>query len=243
MKIQNRAIFTLALACLTLAAPCFAQDSKSRLSNGSVATSEVPDFNSKIYYKNNLEFSFDAGWLPYNIPLIFDPLMGDKFARQSGTVDYSLVPLILTLRWHLYDACGPWFLRGNTDFTIGGGYTAITKGPESRYVPVITGARYNFVQPNWRIVPYLEVRGGMGFTDAKQPEEVKHHQPAVGQGQDFTFTFIMGGGARYNFNPRYSMSLGISYMHISNLYLSEPKYYNHGINVVGPNFGFNVGLW
>jgi hypothetical protein len=31
-------------------------------------------------------------------------------------------------------------------------------------------------------------------------------------------------------------------MHISNLYMSEPKYINHGVNVVGPMLGFNVGL-
>lgn len=242
MKIPKRAIFTVALTCLTLSTPSFAQESKSQPSNGVSLRAELTDFNSAIYYKNKLELSFDAGGLPFNTPLIFDPLMGDKFARQPGTVDYTLVPLTLALRWHLYDVSGPWFLRGNTDLMFGGSHTAIIQGPESRYDALITGVRYNFVQPNWRIAPYLELRGGMGFTDAKQPEEKAHHQPMVGQGQDFTFTFLMGGGVRYNFNPRYSMSLGIAYMHISNLYLSEPKYYNHGINVFGPNLGVNIAL-
>jgi lipid A 3-O-deacylase len=242
MNLRNLTIFTLALGCLTLSAPAFAEDSKSQPSNGTLLGSELADFNSKIYYKNKLELSFDAGGLPFNTPLIFDPLTGDKFARQRGTVDYTLVPLIFALRWHLYDISGRWFLRGNTDLTFGGSYTVITQGPESRYAAFITGARYNFVQPNWRIVPYLETRGGLGFTDAKQPQEKAAHELQVGQGQDFTFTFIIGGGVRYNFNPRYSVSAGIAYMHISNLYLSEPKYYNHGINVFGPNFGVNVAL-
>jgi long-subunit fatty acid transport protein len=52
----------------------------------------------------------------------------------------------------------------------------------------------------------------------------------------------MGAGARYNFNPRYSISAGISYMHISNGYLSEPKYVNYGINVYGPIAGINIRL-
>ena len=242
MNLRNLTIFALALGCLALSAPAFAEDSKSQPSNGTLLGSELADFNSKIYYKNKFELSFDAGGLPFNTALIFDPLMGDKFARQPGTVDYTLVPLIFSLRWHLYDPCGPSFLRGNTDLTFSGSYNVITQGPESQYAAFLTGARYNFVQPNWRIAPYLELRGGLGFTDAKQPEEKRHHQPRVGQGQDFTFTFIMGGGMRYNFNPRYSVSAGIAYMHISNLYLSEPKYYNHGINVFGPNFGVNVAL-
>ncbi len=242
MNLRNLTILALLLGCLTLSTSSFAQESKNQPSNGASPRPELPDFNSAIYYKNKLELSFDAAGLPFNIPLIFDPLMGDKFARQPGTVDYTLIPLTLALRWHLYGISGPSFLRGNTDLMFGGSHTVIAQGPESRYDALMTGLRYNFVQPNWRTAPYLELRGGMGFTDAKQPEEKAHHQLQVGQGQDFTFTFIMGGGVRYNFNPLYSMSLGIAYMHISNLYLSEPKYYNHGINVFGPNLGVNVAL-
>jgi len=62
------------------------------------------------------------------------------------------------------------------------------------------------------------------------------------QGQDLTFTLKMSSGARYNFNPRYSVSAGVLYMHVSNLYLSEPRYENFGINVYGPVLGFNVRL-
>jgi hypothetical protein len=63
---------------------------------------------------------------------------------------------------------------------------------------------------------------------------------------------MMGAGARYNFNPRYSMSFGPEYMHVSNLYLSEQHLcptaavlhpcYNNGINVWGGMVGFNVRL-
>ena len=35
-----------------------------------------PDFNRDIYYRNKLEFSFESGWLPINIPLVFDFLVG-----------------------------------------------------------------------------------------------------------------------------------------------------------------------
>ncbi len=91
-------------------------------------------------------------------------------------------------------------------------------------------------------MPYLELRGGLGYTDAQGPNEVAHGELDVGQGQDFTFTFSMGSGLRYDFNERYSASLEILFKHISNAYLSEPKYYNHGINVVGGLMGFNIAL-
>lgn len=53
---------------------------------------------------------------------------------------------------------------------------------------------------------------------------------------------MVGFGARYNFSPRYSMDLGATYMHVSNAYLSEPKYPDNGINVCGPMVGFNVRI-
>ncbi len=242
MDPRKRLAVCATLLCLALGAPSFAQDSKSQPSDENWASEGPADFNREIYYKNKLELALDEGWLWFNTPLVLNPLLGEKYNREPGLPNYTLAPLILSLRWQIYDINGRSFWRGNTDFTFGASYTAIVKGPESYYVPLIAGLRYNFVQPNWKIAPYLEIRGGMGFTDARQPWEVAHHQKAIGQGQDFTFTFMLGGGIRYNFNPRYSMSVACTYMHISNMYLSEPKYYNHGINVLGPSIGFNVTL-
>jgi lipid A 3-O-deacylase len=230
------------VATLGFSEPCRAQAQSHDGAKPEIADSDQPDFNRQIYYKNKLELAFDTGWLWYNTPLILDPIIGDKFAREPGAEDYTLVPLDFSVRWHLYDICGPSILRGNTDFTFSGSYTDIERGPESRYVAAIAGFRYNFIQPNWRLVPFLELRGGMGFTDAQQPNEVAHNRPAVGQGQDFTFNFLMGAGVRYNFNPTYSVSAGVTFMHVSNMYLSEPRYYNHGINVVGPSIGLNIAL-
>ena len=54
------------------------------------------------------------------------------------------------------------------------------------------------------------------------------------QGQNFTFNLNMGSGLRYNFNPRYAITAGLNWMHISNGNLSSPRYSNYGINVYGP---------
>jgi hypothetical protein len=99
------------------------------------------------------------------------------------------------------------------------------------------GIRRNFVRPNWRIVPYFDGRLGLGDINAKGPKGV-----AWAQGQDFTFTLMLGSGVRYNFNPRYAISAGINYMHVSNFYLSEPKFLNYGINVYGPMVGVDIRL-
>lgn len=73
--------------------------------------------------------------------------------------------------------------------------------------------------------------------DAKEPLGV-----VFAQGQNLTFTYSLGVGVRYNFDSKYSLSGGMNYMHISNGYLSEPKFANYGINVYGPMFGFDMHL-
>ena len=50
------------------------------------------------------------------------------------------------------------------------------------------------------------------------------------------------GGDFSNFNPRWSVTAGLNYMHVSNFYLSEPKNEDYGINVYGPMFGINMLL-
>jgi hypothetical protein len=233
MKLQRLILCVLIL--FVFSTPLFAEDTMSSSAEPLKVNPEHVDFNDKIYYKNKLELSFDMGFNPYNTPFILNPLIGDTWERTS--LDYTLVPLILSLRWHLNDVGGPLFLRGNCDLTFSGSYTIIPQGPESRYAAYMMGIRYNFVQPNWRVAPYIEGRVGVGFVDAKGPKGVNY-----AQGQDLTFNFNLGAGLRYNFSPRYSMSIGIGYMHISNLYLSEPKTPNFGINVFGPALGFNYGF-
>jgi hypothetical protein len=235
MNIRNLMFFTVMLACLTLPALSIGQDSKSPPSDPILRDSKPADFNRNIYYRNKLEFSLETGYLPINVPLPFDFLVSSPYTRNP--LDYTLVPIIASLRWHLGDLRGPRILRGNMDVTFSPSFTVIPRGPETRYAAFDVGVRRNFVHPNWRIAPYFEVRGGLGFIDAKGPKGVLY-----AQGQDFTFTLMLGSGVRYNFNPRYSISAGVGYMHISNAYLSQPKFEDFGINVYGPMVGVNIRL-
>lgn len=197
--------------------------------------SKSTDFNRKIYYRNKLEYSYEVGWLPVNIPFVFDFVVGSPYTKWP--LNYTLVPNIASLRWQIDNIDGPWIFRGNTDFTFSGSITAIPRGPETRYVAFDYGIRRNFIRPNRRYAPYFEARGGVGKIDAKGPRGVEY-----AQGQDLTFTLMMGSGVRYNFNSRYSISSGMTYMHVSNAYLSQPRYEDFGINVYGPIVGFNVRL-
>jgi hypothetical protein len=194
-----------------------------------------PDFNRDIYYKNKVERSLETGRLPYNVPFIFDFLVGSRFA--TWPLHYTLVPNIASVRWQLDNIWGWKIFRGNTDFSFSGSYTAIPRGPETRYFAFDYGIRRNFIPPRSRIVPYVEGRGGIGNINAKGPRGVYY-----AQGQDMTFTLMVGSGARYNFSPRYSVSAGVTYMHVSNFYLSEPRYEDFGINVYGPMVGFYMRL-
>ena len=206
-----------------------------------VPASKPADFNRGIYYRNKLEFSLDSGWLPINIPFPLDVFVGDTY--NTYPLKYTLIPIIASLRWHIDGVSGPLVLRGNFDLTLSGSATAIPRGPESRYFSYIMGIRRNFVPRNWRAAPYFDVRLGVGNIDAKGPQEVLY-----AQGEDLTFTVNMGSGVRYNFSPRYAISAGLNFMHISNLDLSEgngkPNWgvRNYGINVFGPMIGIDVQL-
>jgi hypothetical protein len=203
--------------------------------------SKGADFNQDIYYRNKLELSLDGGYLPINIPFPLDVFVGDNY--NTYPLKYTLVPIIASLRWHIDGISGPIILRGNFDLTLSGSVTAIPRGPESRYFSYIMGIRRNFVPRNWRAAPYFDIRLGVGNIDAKGPQGAPY-----AQGEDLTFTVNMGSGFRYNFNPRYSFSAGLNFMHISNLDLSEgngkPSWgvRNYGINVYGPMVGIDIQL-
>jgi hypothetical protein len=196
---------------------------------------ERPDRNLDIYYRNRREFSLDVGWHPVNIPFIYDFAVGDSY--NMTPLKYTLVPIIASLRWHVTNVGWKWIFRGNMDFTFSGSITAIPRGPETHYYSFDFGIRRNFVYRNWKVVPFFEQRGGAGIINAKEPLGVQ-----FAQGQNLTFTYNLGVGARYNLNSKYSFSAGMNYMHISNGYLSEPQFTNYGINVYGPMFGMDVRL-
>jgi len=190
------------------------------------AALKLPDSNERYYYKHRTELSLETGALWINTPFVFDVFVGGDY--KHNPLHYTLVPIFPAVRWTPGRVSGPGPLRGNTELTASFSLTVIARGPETAYGAFDLGFRRNFIQRNWKVVPYFDGWLGMGFINAAGP-----HGNPLAQGQDFTFTVGMGTGLRYQFNDRYGASLAGNYMHVSNLYLSEPQYIDNGINVVG----------
>lgn len=210
-----------------------------------LTTPKPVDRNREIYYRNKTELAFDLGAFPINIPFPFDFMEGDPYTEHP--LKYTLVPIMLSLRWHMTNLGGAWIFRGNWDLTSTGSFTWIPSGPETRFISYDMGLRRNFVPHNRNYAPYFEIRLGVGQINAKGP-----HGVAYAQGQNWPeYTMNMGTGLRYNFSPRFAFTAGLNYMHLSNMDTSEHKptatdphwgAINYGINVYGPAFGFNVRL-
>lgn len=194
-----------------------------------------PDRNREFFHKNKLEFSLETGYLPQNIPFPFDFLLGSGF--NMTPLKYTLTPILASLRWQTNDIGGPWIFRGNWEVSFSALVTPIPRGPETHYDGYVMGIRRNLIHTNWRATPFAEFRAGLGNEDAKGPKGV-----LWAQGQDFAFTLMMDSGLRYRISPKYAIWAGVQWMHISNLYMSEPRYLNYGINVYGPTIGIDIAL-
>jgi opacity protein-like surface antigen len=147
---------------------------------------------------------------------------------------YTIVPVSLTASLALDDVSldhflGGW-LRGYSEFYFRGDYAVIAHGPETHYEGLMVGPRYNFVQPGWKLIPYIEGGVGFDFADA--------NPAAGGLGQDFNFSFCAGAGARYQITDDFFVRLGVEYQHLSNAGLSEPTNPNHPIDQLGPKLSF-----
>ncbi len=90
--------------------------------------------------------------------------------------------------------------------------------------------RYNFTQPEWKIVPYIQIGGGLTFTDAYQDRT----QRAIGQEMEFTPQSSIG--LRYFVDSQWSIDAEFMYHHISNAGLADR---NLGINALGGMIGFS----
>jgi opacity protein-like surface antigen len=150
---------------------------------------------------------------------------------------YTIVPIEFTASLKLDDVSLDnflgGFLRGYSEFYFRGQYDQIVHGPENHYEGIMVGPRYNFVQPGWKIIPFVEGGVGVGFADSNPLQG--------GLGQDFNFTFEAAAGVRYDICDDFFVRLAAQYQHVSNAGLSEPQFDNHPIDALGPvlSFGYS----
>ncbi len=143
---------------------------------------------------------------------------------------YTIVPIQLTASLKLDDVSldnmAGGIFRGYSEFFFRGQYDQIVHGPETHYEGLLVGPRYNFVQPGWKIIPFVEGGVGFGFADS--------NPQAGGLGQDFNFSFEVAAGAKYQINCDWFARLAVQYQHMSNAGLSDPPNPNHPIDSLGP---------
>jgi lipid A 3-O-deacylase len=129
------------------------------------------------------------------------------------------------VRWGVVQSSG--WMRGYNQFTITAMAEPIFRGVENHYFGVNFGARYHFVQPGSRFVPYIAGGLGMGGIDA-------HPGVPGAQGQDFTFNILTAAGVSYEINDHWTINAGALYQHLSNGGQTDP---NPSLNLIGPQIG------
>jgi opacity protein-like surface antigen len=151
--------------------------------------------------------------------------------RDSAPVEgYTLIPINVTASLKLDDVgldnfVGGW-LRGYSEFYFSAGYFQIVSGPEDHFEGIMVGPRYNFVQPGWKIIPFISGGVGFGFINSR-PQ-------FGGMGQDFNFSFETSAGFKYLITDDWFIRPAIEYKHISNAGMSEPTNPNNPIDALGP---------
>jgi hypothetical protein len=109
----------------------------------------------------------------------------------------------------------------------------VTKG----YANIVVGPsillRYNFVQPNATVVPYIQGGAGIVYSDAYKSEG----QDALGEAVEFILQCQLG--VRWMLNDRWSLDFEGGFQHISNAGFADR---NGGINNAGGSVGFTYYL-
>jgi opacity protein-like surface antigen len=161
----------------------------------------------------------------YEIALNSGPMFSPIGATHNRpTLNYTLSEL--QLGWMVTEVNHSTWLRGNFELAgelMGG---TVFEGVGSYMIGTTLWGRYNFVQSNWRLVPYVQAGAGILATD----------MDPVLVGEKFNFNLNFGVGVRYFVAPNWALSAECRYQHISNATLGE---HDLGINAVGPIIGLS----
>ena len=153
------------------------------------------------------------------------------FVDRGGTRRPSVDLVVDSLRLGLMlnDPKESGILAGNFEF-LGEIFAGpIVHGPGT----VTTGAtlfiRYNFIQPQARLIPYAQIGAGGVYTDIGEKES----SGLISLPVEFNLQGVLG--TRFMLNDRWSVVLEAGYRHVSNAEIKKP---NFGINSIGGNLGF-----
>lgn len=155
----------------------------------------------------------------------------DTTHNMRPAIDYAVNSARVGLM--LYDPQGPGVLRGN--FEVLGEIFAggIFDGPGDVLAGSTLIFRYNFVQPQARFIPYLQIGAGGVYTNIDEKESRGLISLPV------EFNLQANAGARYMLNDRWSVVVEAAYRHVSNAEINLP---NYGLDNIGGNVGFGFSF-
>ncbi|HET9804079.1 MAG TPA: acyloxyacyl hydrolase [Candidatus Acidoferrum sp.] len=174
--------------------------------------SPPPEKFATLFSPGSWEGSVDAG-------VLFSPVIA---TYQRPTINYTITSLQVGRM--LSEVKGSGWLRGNFEFAGEGFGSAIFQGPGGYIAGVTLWARYNFVQRDWRFIPYVQAGAGLTATDINRGIV----------GQTFQFNLDIAAGTRYFLAQRWCLNLECRYQHVSNANTGK---HNLGINAIGPLLG------
>jgi len=155
----------------------------------------------------------------------------DTTQNQRPSIDFALDSLRLGIMlndpWNIGPLSGNFEVLG--EVFVGGVFT----GPGNVLAGATLVFRYNFVQPQARVVPYLQIGAGGVYTDIPEDESRGLISLPV------EFNLQAGVGTRFLVTDRWSINLEGVYRHISNAEIKKP---NFGIDSVGGNLGFGFSF-
>jgi len=147
----------------------------------------------------------------------------------EGSPDLNYAQTNVRVGWMLATpGPGPSVLRGNWEGLVEVSNSIIFKGP-GNYIGGVTGLlRYNFVQPGWDLIPYIQGGVGIVYNDIYKDDS----QQAIGQAIEFTIPCSIG--VHYLIDKNWAVAAEAMFHHISNAGMSKR---NNSLNSLGGFIG------
>lgn len=170
-------------------------------------------------------FAEDRISLQFMSGALFSPIGVGK-----GDDVFNYIPFNIRLGWMLNDPSpDDHFLRGNFEAILELSTSYIFNGGGDIMIGPTALIRYNFVQPDWKFIPYVQVGVGAVYTNAYEDNDQE------GIGQALEFTPQGSAGFRYLISENWSIDAEFIFHHISNAEMADR---NDGVNAMGGLIGF-----
>ena len=173
--------------------------------------------SQEVYTEDRMSLQLVSG-------AIFSPTI---FASRTPVMNYAQTNL--RLGWMINGPGRVGFLpRGNFEAILEMSNSIIYKGPGNYMGGLTALIRYNIVPKGSRFVPYIQIGGGVVYTDAYKDRT----QNAIGNSVEFTPQGSIG--CHYMINENWSICFETIFHHISN---AGVDHRNRGINAFGAFLG------